>query len=48
MGSGELLAIGYISELDVDGLQKWLEGLVHHLGVSVSLCATNFPISPTL
>ena len=35
MGSGEPVAIGYVSEYDLPAVQKWLEGLVQRLGVSV-------------
>lgn len=35
MGSGEPVALGYVSEYDLRAVQKWLEGLVQRLGVSV-------------
>jgi hypothetical protein len=35
MGNGEPVALGYVSEYDLHAVQKWLEGLVQRLGVSV-------------
>jgi transposase-like protein len=35
MGDGQVVALGYLNEHDPHAVQRWLEGLVKHLGVSV-------------